>query len=900
MIPALLVGGWDNSQPADKRVLEELSGLPYESLARDLTALLKGPDSPLRKVDTAWKIASPRDAWFRLASSLTSGDLDKFTGLVADVLGSADPRFNLEPDERWRTDLFGKDATYSGFIRMGMAEVLVLMSVFVSRVSSTPHAKSRVDGVVKRLLGKADAERWWSLHLQLHVLAEASPDAFLTAVEESLALPDRPIMKLFAEGTDDFFGGGGVYPHLLSALEVLAWSPDYLTRVTNVLAALTKLDPGGRTNRPESSFMQIYRLWYPQTSATLDQRNAVLNQLRKVEPEASWGLLLNLYPRSYDTSHDAPVPRWRDFSAERPEGVTHATIFRGAQAIGNWLLEDVGTNADRWISLIDRLSDFAPELRSTAIDRLNGLATKVSSNDERAALQQALRKFLNHHRQFPDAEWSLKKVELGRIEHAYHLLEPKDELLKIKWLFDDHHPPVVDPKGRYRWDTDNAKAFDSARKKAVAQLVKDRGVDGVLELAKSAKFPTLVGRAYAQIIKRKELPQVFVDALKANGAANWDFAHGAIALNVYERPALGEKWADKLLDRALKERWGNLAVERLLLSLPPNERFMQRVASIGGEAEAAYWSKIDPFRIKVPDTAISGIVERLLKAKRARAATSYAGHHFEHISSDLFIRTLTHALAEEPPKANGNDSTMFQHYVTNIFEKLDQDSSVAVNDLARLEWGYLRLLEHSNRQPKTLPKLLAISPEFFVEVLSAVYKGQHEERGLDKDAPDYEARAAIATQAWTLLHSWRHVPGTVDGKIDGTELDRWVRKTRALCAGADREIIGDQQIGQVLAYAPADDDGTWPCKPVRDLIESIRSEEMEKGILTGIVNSRGITTRSPIDGGAQERALAHRYRSWSEITRLEYPRTSAVLTKIAENYDWDAKHHDNDAERGQW
>ena len=207
------------------------------------------------------------------------------------MLGSADPRFNLEPDERWRADdLVGDDAAYSGLIRTGMAEVLVLLASSERRPKVSPMPSYIRDKVVKRLLGTADAERWWSLHRQLRVLAEASPEEFLNAVDKNLAQNDPPIMKLFEEGGDPlFFGGGGEYPHLLWALEVLAWSPDYLARVTDILAKLTELDPEGRlTNRPRNTFQDIYRLWRPQTFATLQQRNAVLKRLRKTYPQTAW------------------------------------------------------------------------------------------------------------------------------------------------------------------------------------------------------------------------------------------------------------------------------------------------------------------------------------------------------------------------------------------------------------------------------------------------------------------------------------------------------------------------------------------------------------------------------------------------------------------------------------
>ena len=170
----------------------------------------------------------------------------------------------------------------------------------------------------------------------------------------------------------------------------------------------------------------------------------------------------------------------------------------------------------------------------------------------------------------------------------------------------------------------------------------------------------------------------------------------------------------------------------------------------------------------------------------------------------------------------------------------------------------------------------------------------------DPESEDYEAQRSIANQAWTLLHNWKHVPGSSDGKVDGAALEKWVKEARILFEKAGRAEIGDQKIGEVLAQSPRDEDGTWPCLPVPELIEIARSSEMETGIAVGAANKRGVTTRSPTDGGKQERDLAEQYRNRSAKTRLEFPRTSATLAKIADSYEWDAKHHDDDAERRQW
>ena len=86
----------------------------------------------------------------------------------------------------------------------------------------------------------------------------------------------------------------------------------------------------------------------------------MLNRLRKIEPDVAWQLLLELYPTAHDTTGDAPLPLWRDFSVEKPEPLTNASIYNGAAKIGEWLLEDVGLDTRRWNQLIERFGELAP------------------------------------------------------------------------------------------------------------------------------------------------------------------------------------------------------------------------------------------------------------------------------------------------------------------------------------------------------------------------------------------------------------------------------------------------------------------------------------------------------------------------------------------------------------
>lgn len=109
--------------------------------------------------------------------------------------------------------------------------------------------------------------------------------------------------------------------------------------------------------------------------------------------------------------------------------------------------------------------------------------------------------------------------------------------------------------------------------------------------------------------------------------------------------------------------------------------------------------------------------------------------------------------------------------------------------------------------------------------------------------------------------------------------------------------MGLQHIGQVLWHTPPDADDTWPGLVVRELLENLKLDHIERGLGLQILNSRGVTSRGLEEGGDQERELAREYWAKAEKIAFEAPRTAALLRKIASEYDSEALKNDEDAER---
>ena len=113
--------------------------------------------------------------------------------------------------------------------------------------------------MVRSLPGlSADHRLLASLRHQLPLLAEAAPDPLLEALEHLLEGDGSLIRPIFSE-TKTLLAPHSAHPSLLFALEILAWDPVRLRRVTQILAKLANIDPGGRlANSGLELFFEIF------------------------------------------------------------------------------------------------------------------------------------------------------------------------------------------------------------------------------------------------------------------------------------------------------------------------------------------------------------------------------------------------------------------------------------------------------------------------------------------------------------------------------------------------------------------------------------------------------------------------------------------------------------------
>jgi hypothetical protein len=285
------------------------------------------------------------------------------------------------------------------------------------------------------------------------------------------------------------------------------------------------------------------------------------------------------------------------------------------------------------------------------------------------------------------------------------------------------------------------------------------------------------------------------------------------------------------------------------------------------------------------------LIARVVDERRASKAS-------EKPSSEQVMDVLEQALQAgdsiEPRRQHG---AMAGYYAEQAFTFLDAQGANMAR-MARLEWGWLQILEHTERGPRVLQSQVTTEPALFVDLLKAVFRAEDEPR----DEAVSEDQQRIGQQAFRVLNGIHTVPGywktDAGGIVDQATLWKWVTDARKLAEEVKLLRVCDSQIGQILSYAPSSPDGSWPGVEVRDVIEEVQSSRLDNGLRIGRYNQRGVVCRG--SGGEQEWELAKQYRALGEQVRAQWPRTAAILDDLAKGYEGEARQWDEEAKRKEY
>lgn len=888
LVPAAFVGAWQATSPADAEVLAALAGRPYAQVEEGIARLRQVDDCPVWSIAQYHGVTSKLDALFALSGHITRPDLDAFFKLAANVLAEIDPSLDLPEDQRWAANIYGKVRNHSGALRRGICETLVILSVHGDefRRRTGVDVQAEVTRLIRDLLEPLTTDKLLSHERDLPRYAEAAPELFLSIIEADLAKPDPAVYGLLKPVSSGVFSS---CPRtgLLWSLEGLAWK--HLGRVNKILARMSRIKIDDNwANKPIGSLAAIYRSWMPQTAAPLAERIKALEVLTRDFQDIGWELCLDQFDRSQTVGHYSHKPEWRNDAsgAGEPRGGRERYEFcrKALDLAIAWPSHTASTLGD----LVQRMEGISDEDKANVWDLIDSWAARETNERSKAALRETIRRFAFTRR---GRRRGLTTATADRARKASTALAPQDPVVRNAWLFaKDWVEESAEEFAAEDFDfTKREERIDAARRSAISEIWPAKGFDGIQALLADSEAPFTIGRYAAAIAS---------DISTAVGFALSCLPLDADPQNKPDRclegflVALDQPVRAAVLGAVLGTA-DDVTAARLLRCAPFRHETWLLADAKGPAVAALYWGTVSPWWRGHTDEDRLELIDRLLAARRPRAAFFAVHHDWDQVETSRLRRILQDVatVGDEGPDRYRLDP----HELSDALSSLGGRPGVTEAEMAHLEFLYVSALDHTEHGIPNLERQISQSPALFAQAVALAYKRKDD--GEDPPAwriEDPGRRATVASATHRLLDRVRRTPGTQpDGAVNRDELSAWLNETRRLCAEYARPEIGDQCIGQLLARSAPGPDGSWPSPAVCDALENIASPEIGVGFRVGLYNSRGAVWRG--EGGGQERGLATQYRTRAAEIAIEYPYVSGVLEDIARSYDRDAQWHDNES-----
>lgn len=898
IIPMLLINRFSEKLDGDKEIIEKLSGKTSDEYIQFLRILVTLEDSPVYYINGVWRLVSPTDAWLYFAKYVTQQDLTNFQSVCLEILSEVLYKYTQPLENRGILYRTSENRTkYSSKLREGICESLVVISVFGEKyeLNSISNISSHIDNIVQKIL-EMDVVVWRSLSSNLMLLAEASPNIFLNNFER--IIKDRSVIAFF-ELEQGFLHSSNDLAPLLWCLDIIAWFPEYLMRVSTALCEIISISPESfpSSNTPLSSLKSIYRAWYPQTNTNVEDRKKILEILIKKYPDTLYGLLYSLVGNNQDVAFHTPRPKWRLFSELREIRVTQREVYYMCGFCIDNIIGMSKNNINRILSLIDLLDDIEWDRMDTA---LNIIETNVNFEEKnKKKIYHKFRKFIGRHRSYPTAHWSLPTDILDKIEQIALKFKPEDDILNESYLFEEHHPEFIE--GRQESDFRKHDEEILSRRLGFVEAVLDNyGIDKIFELTSKIEHPYLYGNVLGLSDKVSQENKLAIYKLIESEDKSLLILVGAF-IRISENRIDLQTQTD-ILNDLIQSGLSTRGIVNFLDSLRDRIDLWKFISDLRNEeVEKLYWRAQQGFLYTESKEELFYALERLHQYNKPLTLLNTLGWgtyiHKDSLTSDEILSVL-----EKVSLADLDDSSHFDHHhFRNLLDFLYSKNDYDIERAAKIEMKFIFVFTGGsyNPKPQNLYKLMSQKSDEYFGILSQVYLPNEDElREAEiqkvKDNPSYQE---ILKAGWEILDAFSLIPSLQeDGSLDSEILKKWVNEVRELAENNHRVKITDDCIGKLLAKYPINmkENKGFPVE-IYDIIEEIGTDEIKVAFQIQISNNLGFTSRGAFEGGNIERFRANFFNSLFEETKITHPNVSYVFKSLRDKYVSQAKWEDENA-----
>lgn len=584
---------YDENNRHDLKIIEEISGMDYETFLQSLLILSNEINSPIFKNINKCFLKSPKDALFMIGKYITAHDFQRVEKIVYKI---------------FKTDSTFKHAKYNKCtpkLKEGILKSLILISVFGEDANvNLINCEKWTDEIISNLFNNEAREFWNKHYYYFKLIAEASPTVFLKTIKQVL------------EKNPDYFLNHTDY--LLSGLKILALNPFDFKEIIDIHLKLLEWD----FNEQILNFLkELFVPWHMPTGISINSKLNNLDYVLDKDSDLGFEIL------KYLLSHESHVlllnkdPHWRTFY-EKEIKVTNKDLFEFNHSIRMKLLENIEFDVNKWSPALEHYRQCSDkEFEEKLISKLYEYQEFQPNNIK---LWNLLRENICHLNEFPEHTDSSKIVPL---KDVYYKLTPKELIPRYEYLFDDNWPAVLDCNFKQQGNEIMHKQKD-----AVNYIYRVKQFDGIKQLINSVEYSSIIG----SYMYNKNIDDEVFGIIYENDKMN-NFA----SQYILKKSIQYENWSEKIIQRLLKESFDDEKICFILTSLNPTCEVWRKLKLFKQDIQDKYWANLKEYRFCETSKEGEYYIKKLLLYSSHDKIIEFIIHNTNKLKADFIGDTLT-------------------------------------------------------------------------------------------------------------------------------------------------------------------------------------------------------------------------------------------------------------------
>ena len=886
LIPAILVARWKDNIEGDKEIISLIANEKYDSYIKKLQRWAHQDDSPIINIDGKWRIYSPYEAFGYAARYITHNDFENYKEAINRITSDNDPDA-IEKMKATKLRIWKSKQRYSSWIKEGVFQTAIMISLSEKKeclnLSTLPSLW--IDSIIDNLLSNSSIEWWFSNKNILGAVAEASPKSYIEFIQKDLLKENSTIKQLFTpKGLVDFWGPHENYIEVLFSLQMLSWSEEWLLPVSCILAELCKIkNETNIENKPIEALYEAYALWCPQTYANTQQRLLILQTLSRKYPNQSF----NLYYKLLNTRENSTVVcthpmRWRCCNYTKAN-ITYGELYDSIKCVCK-LIVSACNNSEEHICKIIELAHLKSLDKECRAQLFNHVCKNKSAFKGNYEITNSIRDIVYRHKTYSEQEWALPKEEIHNWEVLLIELEPDNLLEKYRWIFKEYHIeiPEIDRK-ELKWE-DFLEQTYKYKNKALMEIEKAYGFNGIYSFAQTVGCPYEVGESYAYTANDETYKKVLNLLLTEQGSPIIDFSKGFFSYYTFHN---GVKNVISIIESLDITKYESILTIPLTVASCNCREIWNFIKTFSMNFQDEYWTKIVIGLIHNEDAIF--LIEKLNEHKRFDNAIEVISRFLKKISipTNLIEETMISYLSS--PNKNIINST--QYDLAQIVLFLDKQEDANLQTLLYFELILYRLIEqYGNINETQFVKEIMSNPYSMMNIIDEIYLSSNENIR-EKELEQIEKRQKSWALYYHILSELRQVPFVdKNNHIDVDKLNNYIHQLQKL-GKAKNKIEGvNTVIGELLGNYPETED--YPPLPICDIIENQNNADIISGFKTRIYNKRGVTSRPALEGGSLEHRESQKYKKYADRVRYTHPIVCRIFDDLSNDYRYMAESED--------